>query len=144
LLNGPIATLIALDVYIGGGFAADQLSSIAVDVPNLIPTPTGDLYNFGTRPRVSFTDPVWVTQLPTGVKNNLESLRTSVVLAEASIVRSVLSISATPVVATASSATASGSTTGSNGAGIVVASNRFSGELLAGGAAAVLGAMLLL
>jgi len=144
LLTGPIATSIALNVYIGGGFAADQFSSIAVDVPNLIPTPTGNLYNFGTRPGVSFTDPLWVTQLPTGVKNNLESLRTSVILAEASIVRRVSSISATPVVATVISAIASGSAMGTSGAGSVVTGNGFSGELLAGVVAAVLGAVLLL
>jgi len=82
----------------------------------LVPVPTGDLYSFATRPPVTFVDPAWATLLPAGVRSDVEGLRTSVALAEASIVRSVLGITATPVVAAASSSAVVGSSTRTSGA----------------------------
>jgi len=110
LLHGPVATSLAVEVAFD--IPATQLSSLASNVESLVPFPTTNQYSFATAPPVTdLSTPVWATTLPSEVQSDLQSLRTSVVLAEASILRSVLSITATPSVASASAATISSTAT---------------------------------
>jgi hypothetical protein len=106
LMNGPVATSLAIAVAFD--IPASELSSLASNVESFLPFPTTDQYSFATAPPVTgLSTPAWVTSLPSGVQSDLLSLRTSVVLAEASIVRNVLSITSTPSVVTASAAATS-------------------------------------
>ena len=114
LLHGPVATSIGLAVELEGSIPPTALASVVSGVPSLIPTPTsnGDLFSFATQPPVTFQEPAWVTMyLPSAVQEEVKSLQTSIVLAEASIVRSVLGVTVTPAVELA--AASSGSATGS-------------------------------
>lgn len=100
LLNGPVATSLAIEVAFD--IPTSQLSSLASNIKSLVPFPTTDQYSFATAPPATdLAAPAWATALPTGVQSELISLRSSVVLAEASIVRSVLSITSTPSIASA-------------------------------------------
>lgn len=109
LLNGPVATSLAIEVAFD--IPANQLSSLASNIESLVPFPTTDQYSFATAPPVTdLATPAWATTLPTGVQSDLISLRSSVVLAEASIVRSVLSITSTPSIASASASASTAST----------------------------------
>lgn len=120
LINGPVATSLALEVGLAG-VPASVLSSALPQIPSLIPEPSSgvNLYSFATAPPVSsFTLPTWVTQyLATNVQQDIKSLETSIVEAEASIVRSVLSITASSTTAaqtTTSGASSTGAATTGN------------------------------
>lgn len=106
LIHGPVATSLALALAFD--IPATQLSSFASNVESLVPFPTTDQYSFATAPPVTdLATPAWATTLPTGVQSDLLSLRSSVVLVEASLVRGVLSITGTPSIASASAAATS-------------------------------------
>lgn len=117
LLHGPVATSLALAVAFD--IPATQLSSLASNVASLVPFPTTDQYSYATAPPITdLSNPAWASTLPADVQSDLQSLRTSVILAEASIVRSVLGITGgTPSVANSSGASAftTSSSTGSSG-----------------------------
>ena len=90
LIHGPVATSLAIEV--GLQLPATELPSIISNIGELIPTPSGNIYSWATAPPSTFSTPSWATQLDAGGRSDLVALRTSVVGAEASIVRSVLSI----------------------------------------------------
>lgn len=119
LIHGPVATSLALEVAFD--IPATQLSSFASNFENLVAFPTTDQYSYATAPPVTdLATPAWATTLPFDVQSDLQSLRTSVILAEASIVRDVLSLTQTPTVASASNAAAtSSSVTAPSGAAVL-------------------------
>jgi hypothetical protein len=124
LLHGPVATSLGIEVAFA--IPVSEFSSFASNVESLVPFPSTDQYSFATAPPVTnLATPAWAMTLPTSVQSDLISLRSSVVLAEASLVRGVLSITATPSIAIATaSATVSMSaaatiSTGSSDAGAV-------------------------
>jgi hypothetical protein len=110
LIHGPVATSLALEVAFD--IPASELTSLASNVENLASFPTTNQYSYATAPPVTdLSTPAWATTLPSGVQSDLLSLETSVILAEASILRSVLGITQTPSVASASDAAAASSST---------------------------------
>jgi len=110
LRSGPVATSLGIQVALAG-VPASVLASVVPEIPSLIPQPSSgvDLYSFATAPPVSsFSQPSWLTQyLGTNLQEDIKSLQTSVVQAEASIARSVLSITAVPASQTANGAASS-------------------------------------
>jgi hypothetical protein len=110
LIHGPVATSLAIEVAFD--IPASELTSLASNVENLVSFPTTNQYSYATAPPVTdFSTPAWATTLPSGVQSDLLSLETSVILAEASILRSVLGITQTPSVASASDVAAASSST---------------------------------
>ncbi|KAI9710385.1 MAG: hypothetical protein M1828_002173 [Chrysothrix sp. TS-e1954] len=133
----------SLGLAIAGNLPASVLQSIEQDPQALIPIPTSnaDLASLATDPPLTFPTYTWETSLPSSVQDEVKSLQTMAVLAAASIDRSVIGLSGSVSVPTASaaSATATASTGGSARATGGLSSSGISGLASAFAAALVAG-----